>query len=194
MGLPPNRFESAYHGTPPWDIGRPQPAIVRLAETGQISGAVLDVGCGTGENAIYLAERGLAVTGIDGAPTAIRKARAKAKSRGLDIRFEVADALDLSLPKSFDTVIDSGLFHVFSDDERTRFTESLGRVVRPGGTYVMMCFSEREPGDWGPRRVTQAEIRSAFGAGWRVNSIDPSAFETNGGDAQAWLASISRLG
>jgi SAM-dependent methyltransferase len=194
MGLPPNRFESAYHGTPPWDIGRPQPAIVRLAETDQISGAVLDVGCGTGENAIYLAERGLAVTGIDGAPTAIRKARAKAKSRGLDIRFEVADALDLSLPKSFDTVIDSGLFHVFSDDERTRFTESLGRVVRPGGTYVMMCFSEREPGDWGPRRVTQAEIRSAFGAGWRVNSIDPSAFETNGGDAQAWLASISRLG
>jgi cyclopropane fatty-acyl-phospholipid synthase-like methyltransferase len=194
MGLPPNRFESAYHGTPPWDIGRPQPAIVRLAETGQISGAVLDVGCGTGENAIYLAERGLAVTGIDGAPTAIRKARAKAKSRGLDLRFEVADALDLSLPKPFDTVIDSGLFHVFSDDERTRFTASLGRVVRPDGTYFMMCFSEREPGDWGPRRVTQAEIRSAFHAGWRVNSIDPSAFDTNGGDAQAWLASISRLG
>jgi SAM-dependent methyltransferase len=194
MSLPPNRFESAYHGNPPWDIGRPQPAIVRLAETGQIKGAVLDVGCGTGENALYLAERGLAVTGIDGAPTAIRKARAKAKSRGLDIRFEVADALDLSLPKSFDTLIDSGLFHVFSDDERTRFTESLGRVVRPGGTYFMMCFSEREPGDWGPRRVTQAEIRSAFSAGWRVNSIDPSAFETNGGDAQAWLASISRLG
>jgi SAM-dependent methyltransferase len=132
--------------------------------------------------------------GIDGAPTAIRKARAKAKSRGLDLRFEVADALDLSLPKPFDTVIDSGLFHVFSDDERTRFTASLGRVVRPDGTYFMMCFSEREPGDWGPRRVTQAEIRSAFHAAWRVNSIDPSAFDTNGGDAQAWLASISRLG
>jgi cyclopropane fatty-acyl-phospholipid synthase-like methyltransferase len=194
MSLPPNRFESAYHGTPPWDIGRPQPAFVRLAETGQISGAVLDVGCGTGENALYLAQRGLAVMGIDGAPTAIRKARAKAKSRGLDIRFEVADALDLSLPEAFDTVVDSGLFHVFSDDERTRFTASLGRVVRPGGTYFLMCFSEREPGDWGPRRVTQAEIQSAFRAGWRVNSIDPSAFETNGGDAQAWLASISRLG
>jgi len=189
-----DRFESSYHGTPPWDIGRPQPAIVRLAETGRITGSVLDVGCGTGENILYLAERGFVATGIDGAPTAIKKARAKAKARGLDIRFEVADALDLSLPESFDTVIDSGLFHVFSDDERTRFTASLGRVVRPGGTYFMMCFSEREPGDWGPRRVTQAEIRSAFRAGWRVNSIDPSAFDTNGGDAQAWLASISRLG
>ena len=193
MSVPANRFESAYRGTPPWDIGRPQPAIVRLAQTGQITGSVLDVGCGTGENVLYLAERGFAAVGVDGAPTAIRKARAKAKKRGLDVRFEVADALDLFLAEQFDTVIDSGLFHVFSDEERPRFQASLGRVVRPGGNYFLMCFSEREPGDWGPRRVTQAEIRSVFRSGWRVNHIEPSAFETNGGDAQAWLASISRL-
>jgi cyclopropane fatty-acyl-phospholipid synthase-like methyltransferase len=188
-----DRFESSYHGTPPWDIGRPQPAIVRLAESGKISGAVLDVGCGTGENILYLAQRGLVATGIDGAPTAIRKARAKAKARGLNVQFEIADALDLSPPARFDTVIDSGLFHVFSDDERPRFRESLGRVLRPGGTYFLMCFSEKEPGDWGPRRVTQAEIRSVFRDGWRVNSIEASAFEINGGSIQAWLASISRL-
>ena len=187
-------FESAYEGTPPWDIGRPQPAIMRLAETGQITGSTLDVGCGTGENALYLAERGFAAAGIDGAPTAIKKARAKAKQRGLDVSFEVGDALDLSVPRQqFDTVIDTGLFHVFSDEERGRFTESLGRVVRPGGTYFLMCFSDQQPGDWGPRRVTQAEIRSAFSAGWHVNYIQSSAFETNIGDAYAWLASISRL-
>jgi cyclopropane fatty-acyl-phospholipid synthase-like methyltransferase len=190
--VPADLFESAYHGTPPWDIGRPQPAVVRLAETGQITGSVLDVGCGTGENILFLAARGFDTVGIDGAPTAIRKARAKAKARGLNVRFEIADALDLSLTETFDTAIDSGLFHVFSDEDRPRFADSLARVVRPGGTYFLMCFSEREPGDWGPRRVTQAEIRSVFHAGWRVIAIEPSAFSTNGGAAQAWLASIAR--
>ena len=189
-----NSFESAYTGTPPWDIGRPQPAIMRLAETGQITGSVLDVGCGTGENVLYMAERGFAASGVDGAPSAVRKARAKAKQRGLNASFEVSDALNLSVPeRPFDTVIDSGLFHVFSDEDRHRFTGSLGRVVRLGGTYFLMCFSDQQPGDWGPRRVTQAEIRSVFSDGWHVNYIDPSAFETNIGDAQAWLASISRL-
>ena len=191
--MPANSFESAYLGTPPWDIGRPQPAIVRLAATGQITGSILDVGCGTGENVLYLAEHGYAAAGVDGAPTAINKARAKAKRRGLNASFEVADALNLPTPeRQFDTLIDSGLFHVFSDDERPRFRESLGRVVRSGGTYFLMCFSDHQPGDWGPRRVTQAEIRAVFGDGWRVNSIEPSVFETNVGEAQAWLATISR--
>ena len=189
-----DRFEPTYQGTPPWDIGRPQPVIVRLAETGQIAGSVLDVGCGTGENVLFLAERGFAAAGIDGAPTAIGKARAKAKRRGLDASFEVADALNLPVPQQlFDTVIDSGLFHVFDDDERGRFLKSLARVLRPGGTYFMMCFSDREPGDWGPRRVTQAEIRSVFSDGWRVDAVAAATFETNMGQTQAWLASISRL-
>ncbi|HVH65603.1 MAG TPA: methyltransferase domain-containing protein [Candidatus Acidoferrum sp.] len=188
-----DRFDSSYLGTPPWDIGRPQPAIRRLAETGQIIGLVLDVGCGTGENALYLAEQGHEVVGIDGAPRAIRKARAKAKARGLSMRFDVGDALNLPVPeRPFDTVIDSGLFHVFSDDERARFRDSLAAVIRPGGTYYLMCFSEHEPGSWGPRRVTQAEIRSTFLKGWRVNRIAASAFETNIGTTLAWLASISR--
>jgi ubiquinone/menaquinone biosynthesis C-methylase UbiE len=192
--VPADWFESSYHGTPPpWDIGRPQPAIVRLAETGKIAGTVLDVGCGTGENVLFLADRGFAAKGIDGAPTAIRKARAKAKRRGLDVKFEVADALNLPQPeRPFDTVIDCGLFHVFDDRDRDRFTESLQRVIRPGGTYFMMCFSDKQPGNWGPRRVTKAEIQLVFSEGWSIKSIEPAAFDTNMGEAQAWLASIMR--
>ncbi len=185
-------FDSAYRGTPPWDIGRPQPAIVRLAERGQITGSILDVGCGTGEHVLYLAGRGHEVTGVDSAPTAIKKARAKANQRGITADFVLGDALDLAIRRQFDTVIDSGLFHVFSDDERPRFRDGLERVLRPGGTYFMICFSEKEPGDWGPRRVTEAEIRSVFKDGWRTNYIQRSTIEIIGGHAEAWLASISR--
>lgn len=192
--VPADWFDSAYVGTPPWDIGRPQPEIVKLERAGEITGSVLDVGCGTGEHALYLAEAGHRVVGIDGSPRAIRKARAKARARHLEARFDVADALDLGRPaEPFDTVIDSGLFHVFADEERLRLRQSLAGVIRPDGTYLMMCFSDREPGNWGPRRITETEIRSTFAEGWRVNYIRASAFETNMGEAAAWLASISKL-
>lgn len=188
-------FNPAYAGTPPWDIGRPQKEIMRLAEAGEIQGSVLDVGCGTGENVLYLAGLGYEAWGIDGAATAIEKAKAKAAQRGLKANFLVADALDLQrLGRTFDTVIDTGLFHVFSDEERPLFADSLATVLRPGGTYYMLCFSEREPGSWGPRRVTQAEIRATFSQGWRINAIRQATFEINQpGEARAWLSSITRL-
>ncbi len=189
-------FDSAYQGTPPWDIGRPQREIVRLAETGEIRGKVLDIGCGTGENASYLAGLGLAVWGIDASPTAIEKAKEKTRQRGISATFLVADALDLSsLKYSFDTVIDSGLFHVFSDEERPIFAATLYSRLSPGGTYFMLCFSENQPGTAGPRRVMQAEIRSTFGRGWRINFIREAELEaTIGPEAvRAWLSSITRL-
>ena len=191
--MPADWFDEAYVGAPPWDIGRPQPEFVKLVDSGRIKGAVLDVGCGTGEHVLLLKERGYDVMGIDGSPRAIERALSKARQRRLDARFEVADALDLSaLNRTFDTVLDSGLFHVFPDDERARFLKSLASVLRPGGAYFMMCFSEHQPGNWGPRRVTQAEIRAAFRDGWRVESITPSMFETLGEPAKAWLASLTR--
>jgi SAM-dependent methyltransferase len=188
-----NWFDQAYRGIPPWDIGRPQPGIVRLAQRGEIRGRVLDIGCGTGENTLFLAGRGLEVVGIDAAPTAIGKARAKTKERGITARFEVADALNLpAAADPFDSVIDMGLFHVFPDEARERYRESLARVLRPSGTYFMMCFSDRQPGDWGPRRITQTEIRSTFAEGWRINYIQPTELEMTEGRAFGWLASIAR--
>jgi SAM-dependent methyltransferase len=115
----------------PWDIGRPQPTFVRLADEGRLTGRLLDAGCGTGENALLAASRGADVTGIDVAPTAIARARAKASERGLTARFEIADALDLGrLSLTVDTVIDSGVFHVFGDDDRAQWAQQ-GSNLRP---------------------------------------------------------------
>jgi SAM-dependent methyltransferase len=189
-------FEWAYrNGEPPWDIGGPQPAIVRLAELGAIAGRVIDVGCGTGENALYLASRGLEVLGVDAAATAIERARGKATQRGIAAEFLVGDALALEeLGLTFDVAIDCGLFHTFADPDRVRFERSLHRTLRPGARYVLLCFSEQQPGDMGPRRVSQREIRETFATGWMVDSIVEERFAARlpGGGANAWLASLTR--
>ncbi|HEX9375865.1 MAG TPA: class I SAM-dependent methyltransferase [Actinomycetota bacterium] len=193
--MPGVNFDAAYSGTPPWDIGRPQPAFLRLAESGAVRGSVLDAGCGTGEHALMAAELGLEATGIDASRTAIELARRKAEGRDLDARFLVWDALDLpALGPRFDTVLDSGLFHVFDDDDRTRYVDGLRDAVSPGGMYLMLCFSDRVPGEFGPRRVSQAEIRSSFEDGWDVRSIEGTTmdvtFTPNG--IPAWLSVIAR--
>jgi len=192
-------WDASYTGdTPaPWDIGRPQPTFVRLADQGRLTGRLLDSGCGTGENALLAASRGADVVGIDVAPTAIARARAKAADRGLTARFEVADALDLGrLGLDVDTIIDSGVFHVFDDGDRARYVASLAAVLRPGGSCYLMCFSDQQPGDWGPRRVRADELRNAFRDGWTVESISADAFEINpvngATQAQAWLVAIRR--
>jgi SAM-dependent methyltransferase len=196
-----NDWDSIYSGDelPPWDIGRPQPAFVRLAESGAFTGRVLDAGCGTGEHALLAAAVGADATGVDLAAHAIAKAREKAADRGLTVRFEVGDALDLGrLGATYNAGIDSGLFHTFDDEGRVRYVASLASVMEPGGTCYLMCFSENQPGDFGPRRVTQAELRAAFSDGWNVTDIVPAVFDVNrrpefaGTTAQAWLATITR--
>jgi len=182
---------------PPWDIGRPQQAFLRLADRGLLSGRLLDAGCGTGEHALLAAARGAEAMGVDISPRAIAKARDKAAERGLPARFEVADVLSLEqLGMTFDTVIDSGVFHVFDDQDRARYVTSLGSVLRPDGCCYLMCFSDRKPGGYGPRRISQDELRAAFSDGWDVASIEADTFEVNPGmpapTAQAWLAAIRR--
>jgi SAM-dependent methyltransferase len=189
-------FEVAYHGAPPWDIGRPQREFVRLEESGKIVGDVLDAGCGTGENALFLASRGHVVWGVDSAPRAIEIARRKAKERGLAATFLVKDTLNLhEVGRTFDTAIDSGLFHTLSDLERSCFVRNLSEVLKTGGTYFMLAFSDREPGGYGPRRIAKKEIRAAFSDGWRVNAIKAAIFEsrTKPEGSFAWLSSITKV-
>lgn len=168
---------------------------MRLAEEGLIAGDVIDVGCGSGENALHLASRGLAVVGVDAAPTAIARAQEKARLRGNSAMFLVGDALALEkLGRTFDTAVDCGLFHTFSDADRVRFERSLHGTLRVGGRYLQLCFSELQPGDLGPRRVTRTEIRNTFAAGWTVDSIVAERFAARlpGGGAHAWLAMLTR--
>ena len=190
-------FDASYQGgTPPWDIGRPQPTFVRLVDAGEVRGRVLDVGCGTGEHALMAAGRGLKATGIDAAPTAIRLAREKATRRSLDARFHVWDALDLpAFGEQFDTVLDCGLFHGLDDDERASFVASLSAVVVPGGRYFLLCFSDKQPGDWGPRRIRQDELQRCFAVGWRIDSIEDTVLEITLGPegARSWLAALTRV-
>jgi SAM-dependent methyltransferase len=192
-------WDSSYAGaSPPWDIGRPQPAIVRLAEAGALTGALLDAGCGTGEHTILAARLGARSLGIDVSTLAIEIARRKAAERGIDAGFRVLDALRIeTLGEVFDTVIDSALFHVFDDADRARYVAAVHAVLRPGGHLHLMCFSDRQPGDWGPRRIKESELCAALATGWRIDSLARDRFDINPGlgtpSAQAWLADAVRL-
>ena len=199
MTAVPNEWDSSYTSEerPPWDIGRPQPAFLELAERGLFRGRLLDAGCGTGEHTLLAASVGADALGIDVAPTAIEQARRSAAKRGLAVTFEVADALALEQrDELFDTVIDSGLFHVFDDNARARYVAGLSAAVRSDGRCYLMCFSDLEPGDWGPRRIRSAEIRAAFEPDWHIEAIDPSTFElvhrAGPTTAQAWRATLRR--
>jgi 2-polyprenyl-3-methyl-5-hydroxy-6-metoxy-1,4-benzoquinol methylase len=196
-------FKDAYlsEDARPWDIGRPQKVFVELEKAGQISGSVLDAGCGTGENALYLASKGYEVLGIDVQEVAIERAIAKAKERNLEASFQIADALNLqALGPKFDTVIDSGLYHVFADPEVHRFAESVHSVLVPGGCFFLLTFSDAEkaPGPR-PRRVPKTEIYDIFSEGWDVESIEATLYESLpwgkerdqiGG--KAWIARIRK--
>jgi cyclopropane fatty-acyl-phospholipid synthase-like methyltransferase len=193
-------FENAYAGEAPWDIGRPQKAFLDVAD--QIAGSILDAGCGTGETALCFADRGCKVKGIDFLEVPIQRAQRKATERGLSVTFLVKDALTLKdWPERFDHVIDSGLFHVFSDDDRKRYIAGLATVIKPGGRLFLMCFSDEEPGTHGPRRVSNKELYDAFTPGWNIESVEPYRVEIrpdfkdmqfSEGGPKAWFAVIRR--
>ncbi len=195
----PYDWDDSYTGPPPpWDIGRPQTAFVRLAEAGALRGELLDAGCGTGEHTMLAALRGAQALGVDISPRAIEAAQRKAAERQVDARFQVVDALQLgTYGATYDTIVDSGLFHLFADGARIQYARALHAALRSGGHLYLMCFSDRQPGDWGPRRITEAELRATFGAGWRISSLSPDRFDINPvfdiTVVEAWLVDAVRL-
>ncbi|MBD0322370.1 MAG: class I SAM-dependent methyltransferase [Aldersonia sp.] len=188
--------DDLYAIRPPWDIDRPQPAFAALAADGAIRGRVLDIGCGTGEHALMAASLGLDATGVDLAESALVSARRKAGNRGLTARFLRHDARRLDeLGETFDTVLDCGLFHIFDPADRPTYVAALGAATSAGSRYFMLGFSDRQPGDWGPHRLTRADIEAAFTDHWRIDAIDPAVIDVTDDPAgiASWLTSATRL-
>jgi cyclopropane fatty-acyl-phospholipid synthase-like methyltransferase len=195
-------FENSYVGQPPWDIGKPQKPFIDVAD--RISGSVLDAGCGTGDTALFLAGLGRKVTGIDFVEEAIRRAKQKAAGKGVQVTLLVKDATTMKdWTERFDNVVDSGLFHVFSDENRLRYVEGLASVLKPDGRLFLMCFSNEEPGEQGPRRVSKEELHDAFAKGWTTESIEPTRAEVrpdlkdvsfSEGGPKVWFVIVRRSG
>ncbi|MFX4294660.1 class I SAM-dependent methyltransferase [Streptomyces bohaiensis] len=191
-------FERHYAGEPGagWEIHRPQRTLRRIAAEGLLRGRVLDVGCGSGDNALLCAEYGLDTTGVDAAPSAVALASAKARERGLTARFLEWDVTELAaLGEQFDTLVDVGCFHCFTPEDRPRVARSMAAATVPGGRCFLLCFSDRQPGRWGPHRVTEQSVRESFtGAGWEIDSLEPAELDVAfaPGVAQAWFAAMTR--
>lgn len=196
-GPPVRRPDDLYATPPPWDIGRPQPAFRALADAGELRGRVLDVGCGTGEHALLAAGLGLDATGVDLAATALRTAEDKARERGHAARFVQLDAQNLGeLGEVYDTVLDCGLFHLFTGDDQAAYLASLRSVLRPGGRYFMLGISDREPGVWGRvHKLTRDDLEAAFTEGWRLDSLTRATIDiaTEPGGVHAWFAAATRI-
>ncbi|MCE7006294.1 class I SAM-dependent methyltransferase [Kibdelosporangium philippinense] len=176
-------FEAAYlHGDMdalPWVIGRPQPLVVALAA--QMTGSVLDVGCGTGDNAIYLAQQGLSVTGIDASASAISMAASRAHDAGVSVRFEVGDATELAgYEGAFDTIVDSALYHCLMPGQKVAYVSALHRAARPGARLHLICFADTLPPAFPESfRVYEHDLRAIVGAKWTISRLERAFYTTS---------------
>lgn len=196
----PGFFDSVYRDTPPWDIGAAQPAVTRLLDAHPPRGRVLDVGCGSGDHAIALAQRGLAVLGIDIVEAAIAQARDKARALPADVagrlEFRVADALRPSrLGQPFGAVVDSGFYHLFGQDERDELAGELAAALVPGGRYYLLAFATEFDVPNTPRKVTEDEVRARFAPerGWRILALHRAEFHSRFAPVPAVAACIERV-
>ncbi|WP_052594562.1 class I SAM-dependent methyltransferase [Luteipulveratus mongoliensis] len=161
----------------PWDIGGPQPALARLLSSTSVGPRVLDIGCGTGELALWVAAHPGApdttVTGIDLAHEAIDRAMARAQIRGLAVDFRVADAVSFGeAPEVYDTVLDSGLLHSLDDRDVEAYVRSLARLTRPGGAVRVLAAAHHEQRPWG---LTPEQLRAIFASEhWSETAVVPA--------------------
>jgi SAM-dependent methyltransferase len=178
--------------TPPWDTKAPKENVVAWHEGGWVHGDVLDIGCGLGDNAIYLARQGFNVTGLDISPTALITAERRAKDAGVDVTFAVTDSTKLEgYTDAFDTIVDSGMFHCLDDDAKRSYAAAARRATRPGATLLLSCFSDANPSDdeWPRPAVSEQTLRDVLGgAGWHITSLEPASWQREIDGSQVEMA------
>ena len=208
--VPEFDFDALYRGespaegvpaitTPPWDTKAPKENVIAWQDAGLIHGEVLDIGCGLGDNAVYLAQQGHSVTGLDISPTALITAERRAKDAGVEVRFAVADATKLDgYADAFDTVIDSGMYHCLDDDAKHSYAAAVHRATRPGATLLLGAFSDANAQDreWPRPMVSEQTLRETLGgeAGWEITALTSETFQLphEGTDAAVWLVQAQR--
>ena len=171
-------FNFVYQDIAPWEIGAPQPAMISILEKYPPTNPILDVGCGSGDLSVYLAQRGHPVLGIDFVEAAIKNAKAKLSSLPQEsaqlASFKVADALRPSLlQRKFGAVVDSGFYHLFDSDECEQLIDEITSILLPHGCYYLHEFAVEFPVPNMPRQVSAEEIRACFTVdkGWRIKEI-----------------------
>ena len=196
----PDFVDSVYREAPPWDIGAAQPDLLALLDEHPPAGTVLDVGCGPGDLAIALAQRGMQVLGIDVVEAAIEQARAKADALPPEtarrVEFQVADAMRPTLlHRPFGAVTDSGFFHVLEAEQRDRFVDELAATLAPGGRYYLLAFAVEFEMPNTPLKVTEDELRARFTAdnGWRIVAMRPAQFLSRFAPVPSVAACIERV-
>ncbi|WFE26122.1 class I SAM-dependent methyltransferase [Solwaraspora sp. WMMD791] len=195
-------FDAAYRGQDllpgagitrvPWDIAEAQSAVIEMERAGWFRGRVLDVGCGLGDNAIFLAGRGYETTAVDAAPSAIEEARRRAGDR--PVEFAIADATHLAgYEGGFDTALDSAFYHTLTAEDRSRYLIALHRATRAGAHLNMLCFADVPGGMPAPLAVTEADVRTGLTAGgWRVVHMSRAEYAGLAAPMQTFFERLGR--
>ena len=173
--MKPLDWDAMYReGTPPWEMGVTEPELVRAVESGEIArGTALEIGCGTGADAIYLVQRGFEVTAIDSSATAIERARVRAEHEDALPRFVLADIFEFApTAGQFDFVYDKGFYHFVRHFDLNKYLDMLWRVTRPGSCYMTLAGAPAEPSENGPPQVTERQIYNELGRLFEVVRLD----------------------
>ena len=149
----------------PWHREEPWPLLRRVVEADDDPGRALDLGCGAGEFAVFLAQAGYKVVGIDLHETPLQMAQTRAEREGVDLTLVQADVLDWRADHPYDLVLDSGLYHGLTDPERETYRERLHHRLARSGNFVLTHFAKKHVLDWrpvGPRRRSQETVQAEF--------------------------------
>jgi 2-polyprenyl-3-methyl-5-hydroxy-6-metoxy-1,4-benzoquinol methylase len=186
-------FDRRYSGTAPWDYNQPHAVIRELVQKKEIKGRILDLGCGTGDDAIFLASEGFEVVGIDFSKVAIEKAKEKIKDKNFDLKLLEENVFEITSDiGTFDTIIDCGLYHGLTDNLKEKYVEVLSELLNASGVLYLLCFSDLMPKTFCPQRVSQREINDFFSDGWSIESIEKRGLMGAMGQALIWFATIKR--